>query len=461
LVAGFLIAEQRINILNADRILTLDIGADGIRMAVVADPGSSSPRIVDFGFAAFDSSLSLPKEAITAMTLKQLLDEKKPGIRRAAISVEGQAVFSRLVKLPLVGKDQMEKTIRHEAVQNIPFPLEEVVWDAHVFDPESEEPEVLLVAVKADWVDGLVHAVKANELTIQQITGALAALANAAHVFCNTSKPLLMVDGGEASTNLVFVDGRRVFFRSAPISGHDVDRREQEIERSIAFYSGQQEGNAPRQILDSAEMDGVEPGFAVCLGLACSSTVSIDLIPPSLVRENDRRKRQPFWCASVGLLILILAVWIVNLNIRTEHSAMQLVDVKGQVAALRALENQLLPIEKRIKGLNQQAKVYEELLDDRSAWLKVLAELHAVLPDGMFLTDSEPIRQMDQVTGTRISVVSYLDREAEGEDPVKLLRDQLRESLFFSDQTKVFSRPSKKEFAREFVLDVYFAEVPQ
>jgi len=447
--------------LKADRILTLDIGADGIRMAVVADPGSSCPRILDFGFAAFDSSLSLPKEAITAMTLKQLLDAKKPGVRRTAISIEGQAVFSRLVKLPMVGKDQMKKTIRHEAVQNIPFPLEEVVWDAHVFDPESPEPEVLLVAVKADWVDGLVHAVRANGLTIQQITVAPAALANAAHFFCNTSESLLVVDSGAVSTNLVFVDGRRVFFRSVPIPGNDADRRQQEIERSISFYVGQQGGRTPQQIIDGAALNGVEPGFAVCMGLACTPAVFIDLIPSALTRERDLQKRQPLWFVAAILFMAILGVWIVSLNVQTGSSSRRLAEVKKQVAELGTMERQLIPVENRIDALNQQAMLYGQRLNERSMWLNVLTELQSILPEGMFLIESEPIIVMEQVAGMRVSVVSYLDKETAGEDAVKRLRDALRKSERFSNQTKVFSRPSKKEFAREFVLDVDFAEGQQ
>ncbi len=444
--------------MKADRILTLDIGADGIRMAVVADAATGAPRMLDSGFAAFDHSLSLPKEAITAMTLKQLLDEKKPAVKNAVLSIEGQAVFSRLVRLPMVGKDQVEKTIRHEAVQNIPFPIDEVVWDAHVFDPESAEPEVLLVAVKAELIEGLVDAVRANGLVIDRISVAPAALANAAHTFCDTAEPLLLVDRGPVSTNLVFIDGRRVFFRSLPVAGDDAGRRRREIERSISFYTGQQGGQAPRQQVDSAELDGVESGYAVCMGLACSPAVEIDLIPPSLSRARNVQQRQPLWFACIGLLIVLLAVWVVNLDARIRHTASALEQTEQQAEMLEQWEEQLVPIEKRIEALNRQAGLYARLLNERYRWADVLNELNAVLPDGMFLLNSEPIRPMDRVAGIRIAVLSYLDKEAEDADAVKQLRDALRASPLFSAQTKVFSRPSKKEFAREFVLDVYFAE---
>uniref|UniRef100_UPI0035645648 PilN domain-containing protein n=1 Tax=Pontiella sp. TaxID=2837462 RepID=UPI0035645648 len=199
-------------------------------------------------------------------------------------------------------------------------------------------------------------------------------------------------------------------------------------------------------------------GFAVCMGLACSPAVAIDLIPPSLSRARNVQQRQPLWFACIGLLIVLLAVWVVNLDARIRHTASALEQTEQQAEMLEQWEEQLVPIEKRIEALNRQAGLYARLLNERYRWADVLNELNAVLPDGMFLLNSEPIRPMDRVAGIRIAVLSYLDKEAEDADAVKQLRDALRASPLFSAQTKVFSRPSKKEFAREFVLDVYFAE---
>ncbi len=85
-------------------------------------------------------------------------------------------------------------------------------------------------------------------------------------------------------------------------------------------------------------------------------------------------------------------------------------------------------------------------------------ELESQLPEGMFLLESEPLRNGDARVGMRVTVLSYLDKEPKGEDAVVILRDSLRQSEYFSDETKVFKRPTKRLFARRFVLDLYFAE---
>lgn len=458
--------------MKTDRIIALELGANGIRMAVVS---SGTSELHDSGYAEYasDAPVGLPREAVVAMTLKQLMEGRQPGTKRVCISIEGSSVFSRLVKLPRVGKEQLERTVRHEAIQNIPFPIDEVVWDAHVIDPDAPEPEVLLVAVKAELVEGLVHAVRANGLAIEKISVAPVALANAARSSENICGSVLLVDVEDESSNLVFIDGERTFFRTLPIAGNDADRLVQEIERSITFYQSQHQGKAPERI----RVDGnravalgdrlsipVEPmdssNESVCVGLAADQAVSIHLVPAFLQHEQELKKRMPFWIAAAGLLVLQLAVWMVNFNLQLQHTHAVLRSVEQQVRDLSRVEQQLLPLEEQISGLHRRAAVYDDVLVQQTLWLENLAAISRLLPEGMFLLSSEPLRPKDQLVGTRVSVVSYLDKEPAGQDAVKLLRDTLRASKRFSDETNVFSRPSKKLFAREFVLDIHFAEDP-
>ncbi|MDF7823212.1 pilus assembly protein PilM [Pontiellaceae bacterium B12227] len=451
--------------MKSDRIIALDIGTDGIRLAVVST-GTSTVHDSDFAAYPADVPAELPQEALVAMTLKRLLEGRNPSTNQARISIEGQSVFSRLVKLPMVGSDEQEKTIRHEAVQNIPFPIHEVVWDAHIIDPENPEPEVLLVAVKVELVEGLVHAVRANGLAVEQISVAPVALANALRA-SGEQGPVLLVDAGEQTANLVFVDGPRIFFRTLPVAGGDPDRLAQEIERSITFYRGQQQGREPERILMigagdlstrfAMPVEQVE-SISVCGGLAADPAFLINLIPASLQQERELKRRQPLWLISAILLMLMLAVWIVNVHLQMKQSVKVMASVEQQINDLSRIEQTMLPLEARMDELNEQAGRYRITLEQRTLWLETLSEIRGLLPEGMFLISSEPIRPLGQLAGTRISVVSYLDKEPKGQDAVKLLRDALRSCEQFSEKTKVFSRPSKKLFAREFVLDVYFAE---
>jgi Tfp pilus assembly PilM family ATPase len=59
--------------------------------------------------------------------------------------------FSKFVKLPPVDTSKVTQIIQYEAQQNVPFPLEEVVWDYQILGAAATgELEVLLVAIKTD-----------------------------------------------------------------------------------------------------------------------------------------------------------------------------------------------------------------------------------------------------------------------------------------------------------------------
>lgn len=484
--------KQRIVKLKTDRLIALDIGADSLRLAVFARRGPGRLELVDHGSALLASEpQDMAREAVVATALKRLLDEKKPSVRKAIVSIDGQSIFSRVVKLPPVAADRMEQTISHEAVQNIPFPINEVVWDSHVFEPSASGPEVLLVAAKVELVDGLVHAVAANGLMVDAVDVAPAALVNTIRFnYPEITEPMLLVDIGAASTNLVFLDGSRCLFRTLPVSGGEMPRLLQEIERSITFYRTQQGGNAPQRIMlsgssgqlagfndafdmpvelvdpfrklsDSASVSGdVRLGVLVGLALrgATGMGMAFDLEPASLKRAKELRCRQPLWFAIAGVAALIGMVWIGGLNHMAFQMQQEAEGISIRIDALNEVEQRLLPLEKRMEELEIYSRVYREAIGERAFWVETLAELRDRLPEGMFVLESEPLREGAGLTGMRITVVSYLDKEPDGEDAVVLLRDSLRESRLFDSDTKVFKRPTKRLFARQFVLDVFFAE---
>jgi len=121
-------------------------------------------------------------------------------------------------------------------------------------------------------------------------------------------------------------------------------------------------------------------------------------------------------------------------------------------------KQQLIQIERQIAELEHRGAVYGAAIGRRTFWLESLMELRQRMPDGVCLLAIKPIRVSDRLTGMEISGISYLDKELEGVDALIELRDTLRLSKRFSVETEVASRPTKKEFARTFVINVFFEE---
>jgi Tfp pilus assembly PilM family ATPase len=467
-----------------------------MRLAVFARHGSGQLELLDYDAASFDLQADMARDAVVATTLRLLLEGKGLGSRKTAIALDGQSVFSRLVKLPPVAADKLEQTIRHEAVQNIPFPIDEVVWDS-CLNSEAAEPEVLLVAVKDELVSGVVSAVGANGLSVDAVAVAPSALVSAVRYnYSDLEKPTLLVDMGQHSTNLVFIDGERLFFRALPVAGSMMPRLLQDIDRSISFYRSQQGGNAPAQVLLTGNLAGLDhpevliadrlalpverfdplqkvvsnsdvdadirSQLGVLVGLAAAGitggSVPINLIPAALQKEQSLRRRQPLWVACAVVAVFIAAVWLLGTTRLAALARQESHAVGVQIEVLEKVEKQLIPLEQRIASLENRAGVYSAAVPKRTFWLEALSEVRERMFEGMFLLKSEPLRKDDQVVGMRIEVVSYLDKEPEEQDAVKLLRDNLRKSARFSNRTRVFKRPTKRLFFRRFVVDVFFEE---
>jgi type IV pilus assembly protein PilM len=155
----------------------------------------------------------------TALALREMLHEMH--IHRADVNyaVSAQSVFARFLKLPALDAEKIDKIIAFEAQQNVPFPIDQVVWDYQlVGGGMGEQIEVVIVAIKRDLLDEINNAVEETGLRTRIVGMASMGLYNA---FCYNYTDLkgcsLLVDIGARTTNVLFIESGRFFSRSLPI----------------------------------------------------------------------------------------------------------------------------------------------------------------------------------------------------------------------------------------------------
>src|SRR5580704_6639709 len=101
-----------------------------------------------------------------------------------SISVPGQSGLARFVKLPPVEEKKIPDIVRFEAKQQIPFPLEEVVWDyqklgtGEVAAGFTLETEIGLFAMKRDMVNRYLQHFKDVNVEVHIVQMAPLALCN-------------------------------------------------------------------------------------------------------------------------------------------------------------------------------------------------------------------------------------------------------------------------------------------
>lgn len=147
-------------------------------------------------------------------------------VRNAPVSysVSGQSVFTRFVKLPPSAPENVERIVRFEAGSNVPFPMEEVVWDYQLMaGGAGTELEAVIVAIKADILDRIDGAVLAAGCLPKRVDVAPLALYNAVRFnYADYPGCTLVLDIGAKTTQLLFVEAGRVFIRGVPIAGNQI-----------------------------------------------------------------------------------------------------------------------------------------------------------------------------------------------------------------------------------------------
>ncbi|HMP89927.1 MAG TPA: type IV pilus assembly protein PilM [Kiritimatiellia bacterium] len=213
---------------NGHRILALDIGANSIKLAEFGSSRSGNIELIKFGVSSLgaDAPNDAERAAVVTATIKELMHDCqiKPG--PVLLSVSGQSVFSRFVKLPPVDKEKVYQIILYEAQQNVPFPIDEVVWDYQLIGRGEGELDVMLAAIKADIIVGLTDAVEQAGLQTDLVDVAPMALYNAVRYnYSDSAGCTLVVDIGSRSTDLIFMEQGRVFIRSVPVAGNAITQQ--------------------------------------------------------------------------------------------------------------------------------------------------------------------------------------------------------------------------------------------
>ena len=201
--------------------VAINIGSQRISMAVfeVSKSGGLLLKAYDSETISADPAMDASRISQTRVAINDLSSRLKVGKVKARYAISGQAVFTRFVKLPPLQDDNIEQLVTFEAQQHVPFPLQEVVWDYELIDGAAEK-EVVLVAIKSDSLDEINGAVNDSGLATAEVDIAPMAIYNAFRsTYGKLEEPVLLIDIGAKTSNLLYIEGGRFFTRSIPIGG--------------------------------------------------------------------------------------------------------------------------------------------------------------------------------------------------------------------------------------------------
>lgn len=223
-------------------VWAIDIGQAALK-ALKLTPGEDPEKLnaEAFDFIEYPKILSQPDadaEELVREALATFLgrnDLKGCGV---AIGVSAQAGLVKFIKLPPVEKKRIPDIVKFEARQQIPFALEEVIWDYQAIggDEEGEEDismtEVGLFAMKRDQINRAILPLKAAGIEVDVVQMGPIALYN--YIAFDNPPPkaesadgansYVLLDIGADNTDLIITDGIRIWQRNVPIGGNHFTR---------------------------------------------------------------------------------------------------------------------------------------------------------------------------------------------------------------------------------------------
>ncbi|MBN8262126.1 MAG: pilus assembly protein PilM [Xanthomonadales bacterium] len=187
--------------------------------------------------------------------------------KHAAAAVSGSSVITKLIPMPAgLNDDDLESQIELEAVNYIPYPIEEVNLDFEVLGPmpgNSEMVQVLLAASRSENVEVRASALELGGLTAKVIDVEAFAIENAYALMSgglNIPRDGLvaLVDVGATMTTLnVLRGGRSIYTREQVFGGKQLT---DEVMRRYSL-SYEEAGLAKRQggLPESYEVEVLDP----------------------------------------------------------------------------------------------------------------------------------------------------------------------------------------------------------
>ena len=195
-------------------VIGLDLGSHTLKVIEAVRSGGGL-RLTRVGLAqtpprAVTEGVAAGSEALAA-AIRDLL--ANAGIRgnRVVTALGGEAVIIREMKLPEMPEAELAHAVAYEAERYLPPGGRDVIRDFQVLGPapEAGQLEILLVAARKEFVDRQLAALRASGLSTAILDVAPFSALRAIGGNGQATDPMLYLDIGAESSDIVIIDGGR------------------------------------------------------------------------------------------------------------------------------------------------------------------------------------------------------------------------------------------------------------
>ncbi len=222
-----------------NQLVGLDIGSYSIKLAEI-EHKKNEKLLKNIGIAYIPPNCLSPTVGIKdpdpiKKAISSLFENLKIKNKKVAVGLPCASVIAK--KISLVERDDLdlEKAIKHEAEQFVPFDMEEVNLDYDIMDTIYEEGEeigrmeIMVVAAKKGLVESYVSLLQEINLSLEVMDVDIFALQNSFELNgheINPEKTYFLIDIGAQTINTNVIKGNvSLFVRSSVLGGIQITKR--------------------------------------------------------------------------------------------------------------------------------------------------------------------------------------------------------------------------------------------
>lgn len=203
----------------------IEVGSQAIKVVKLSRT-NDGVALEDFDVLPFKHVLTTPdlnvEEAIR-VNLDSLAQKHEFDKSTVVVSVPGNMAFARFAKLPPIESSKVKSIVAYEAQQQIPFPIDEVEWDYHVFEEEdAPDIEVGIFAITKEKVAHFLSNYRSVGVRVDTLTLSPVAVYNA-FAFENEitgDDNTVYLDIGTNSTDIIVVESGSIWLRTLQLGGN-------------------------------------------------------------------------------------------------------------------------------------------------------------------------------------------------------------------------------------------------
>src|SRR6266567_1747938 len=424
--------------LDSKSFLAVDFGAGSLKLAEFEVNEAGGLRLKQYGIRSLgaEGAQEAAREGTILKALQETLAQKAAKASNVNVCAPGFHVFSKFVKLPPVDAGKVTQIIQYEAQQNVPFPLEEVVWDYQIL---GSTPAALCNAFRYNYGDLEdctmlldIGAKTSNLLFFEKgkvFSRSINLGANSiTQDFANESKlkfdpaEKIKIEEGFVSLGGAYEEPENPHQAAiSKIARQFMTRLHIQVNQTMQFYRGQQGGSAPQRLFLSGGASimpytaqffaeklnvpveffnplrnvQIDPainleelarcahslGEVVGLGLRnlAHCPVELNLMPESTLRWQAFNQKKPYFIATVFSLVLVIAAMAFLFDKLAAVKSAELKKTHDEVVPQQVKAEQFKRAFGELKKTQQDVDQVVEWINDRYYWADVLGELRRVL----------------------------------------------------------------------------------